>query len=120
MDCHPEESGKEARSRERLPVQCSIAIANGIQIGQGKVFDVSVRGCFVEGSVLVKVGDGLQLRLSLPEAAPDPSICVSLAVVRWVEGPRFGVEFIRVDEKYRARLNRFITLQSDPWARAYD
>lgn len=95
-------------------------MANGIQISEGRVFDVSVRGCFVGGSVLVKVGDRLQLRLCLPEAAPDPSICVSLAVVRWVQGLRFGVEFIRVDEKDRARLNRFITLQSDPWAQAYD
>lgn len=59
MDGHPEESGKEARSRERLPVQCSIAMANGIQISEGRVFDVSVHGCFVEGSVLVKVGERL-------------------------------------------------------------
>ena len=119
MDCQQEPIVKP-RAGERIALQCSIVIANGIQVGEGRVFDVSMRGCLVEGSVLVKVGDRLQLRLSLPEGAPDPSICVSLAVVRWVQGIRFGVEFMKVDERYRACLDRFITLQSDHWATAYD
>ena len=91
-----------------------LAIANGIQISDGRVFDVSVRGCLVESSVRVKAGDCLQLRLGLPEAASVPFICVSVAIVRWAQGRRFGVEFIKVDEKYRASLNRFITHLSDP------
>ncbi len=79
------------------------------------MFDISKRGCFVDGAVHVKAGDRLQLRLCLPDS--HPSICVSVAVVRWAQGRRFGVEFMGVDDKYRAPLNRFITLQSDPWAR---
>ena len=117
MDCH-QEPIVQARSKERIALQCSMVIANGLQVGEGWVLDVSVRGCLVEGPVLVKVGDYLQLRLLLPD--PDPSICVSLAVVRWAQGHRFGVEFIEMDEKHRACLNHFVTLQSDPWARTYD
>jgi Na+-transporting NADH:ubiquinone oxidoreductase subunit NqrF len=119
MDRQPERSEKKARSGERLIVQCSLAIANGIQVGEGWVFDVSMRGCLVESHIRVSVGDRLQLRLGFPEASPVPFICVSVAIVRWTEGHRFGVEFIKMDEKYLAYLHRFITNHSDPWARAY-
>lgn len=120
MDYEPDQSVKKGRSRERLPIQCSIVIANGVQVGEGWVLDVSMRGCLVEGSVRVTVGDRLQLRLCLPEAAAIPFICVSVAIVRWTQDSRFGVEFMRVDEKYHVYLKRFITQQADPWARAHD
>jgi len=68
MDCELEQNEKKARSGERLTVRCSLAIANGIQVGKGWVFDVSMRGCLVESPIRVKVGDRLQLRLCLPEA----------------------------------------------------
>ena len=41
------------------------------------------------------------LRLSLPES--QPSIRVSRAAVSWAQGFRFGVEFIGMEEKDRAR-----------------
>ncbi len=118
MDGQPIPNDKNARFGERLPLKCSLVIANGVQVGEGWVFDVSMRGCLVEGPVRVKAGDRLQLRFCLPDS--HPSICVSVAVVRWVQDRRFGVQFMRVDHQYRAHLNRFITLQSDPWARAHD
>ena len=118
MNRRLEPTAKNARSGKRLPIQCSLVIANGVQVGEGWVIDLSMRGCLVEGSVRVKAGDRLQLRLCLPDS--HPSICVSVAVVRWARGRRFGVEFMKVDDKYRAHLNRFITLQADPWARAHD
>ena len=40
---------------------------DGIHIRKGRVFDVAAGGCFVEGAMLVKVGDRLPLRLCLPE-----------------------------------------------------
>ena len=46
---------------------------------------------------------------------------VSRAAVCWVQGLRFGLEFIGIEEKDRARLTRFVTLLGgDPWARIYD
>ena len=117
MDSHQKQIRK-ARSSDRIALQCSIVLANGMQVGEGRILDVSVRGCLVESSLPVKVGDNLQLRLSLPE--PEPSMRVSRAAVRWAQGLRFGVEFIGMEEKDRVRLNRFVTLQRDPWARAYD
>jgi hypothetical protein len=117
MDCHPEPI-VDTRLSERIALQCSIVMANGRQVGEGRVLDLSVRGCLVEGPVPVKVGDSLQLRLFLPDS--DQSMCVSLAAVRWTQDLRFGVEFIEVDEKHRACLNHFVARQADPWARTYD
>lgn len=118
MDSQPKPNNEKARCGKRIPIQCSLVIANGVEVGEGWVFDLSMRGCLVEGSVRVKAGDRLQLRFCLPDS--HPSICVSVAVVRWVHDRRFGVEFMRVGDKYRAHLDHFITLQSDPWARVHD
>ena len=76
MDCEQEQSEKKARSGERLIVRCSLAIANGVQVGGGWVFDVSMRGCLVESPIGVKVGDRLQLRLGLPELPCPLHLCV--------------------------------------------
>ena len=45
---------------------------------------------------------------------------LSRAAVCWAQGFRFGVEFLEMEEKDRARLNRFITVQADPWTGTYD
>jgi hypothetical protein len=108
----------ESRASERVPIQCSIVLASGIQVGEGQVLNMSDRGCLVESSVSVKAGDYLQLRLSLPES--EPSMRVSRAAVCWAQGFRFGVEFLGMEEKDRARLNRFVTTQGgDPWTGVY-
>jgi len=108
----------ESRSSERIPLQCSIVLASGTQVGEGQVLNMSGRGCLVESSVSVKAGDYLQLRFSLHES--EPSMRVSRAGVCWAQGFRFGVEFLGMEERDRARLNRFITLQGgDPWAGIY-
>ena len=108
----------EARSSERIGLQCSVVLASGMHVGEGQVPNMSGHGCLVESSVPVKVGDHLQLRLSIPGS--EPSMRVSRAAVCWAQGLRFGVEFIGMEEKDRARLNHFVTLQMDPWATAYD
>ena len=112
MDRLPEPSQKNARFGKRLSIRCSLVVAKGVQVGEGWVFDLSMRGCLVDGSVRAKAGDRLQLRLCLPDS--HPSICVSAAVVRWAQGRRFGVEFMRVDDKYRAYLKRLYRSQVRP------
>ena len=105
---------KEARSSRRLPLQCSLILANGIQTGEGHILNLSKKGCLVESSLQIKAGDQLQLRFFLPES--EQSVCVSLAVVHWVQESRVGVEFLKVDEKYRSRLHQFIVATgTDSW-----
>jgi len=104
---------KESRSSARLALQCSIIVANGIQTGEGQVLNLSKHGCLIKSPLHIKAGDHLQLRLFLPES--DQSVCVSLAVARWVQATRVGVEFLTIDEKYRSRLNQFIVMGNNPW-----
>ena len=103
----------EFRTSERMALQCSIVLATGVQTGEGRVLNVSKSGCLVEAPILIKAGDYLQMRLSLPDGGQ--SVCVSVAVVQWALGFRFGVEFLEVDEKHRTRLNHFLATGNDPW-----
>jgi len=109
----------DSRASERFALQCSIVLARGMRVGEGQTLNMSEYGCLMESSLPVKVGDILQLRFCLHES--EPSMRVSRASVCWVQGLRFGVEFIGIDEKDRARLNRYVTLLGgDPWARSFD
>jgi len=117
MVSHQKKIG-ESRSSERFAFQCAIVLASGLQVGEGQTLNMSERGCLVESSLPVKVGDNLQLRLSFHDS--EPSMRVPRAAVCWVHGLRFGLEFIGIEEKDRARLTRFVTLLGgDPWARTY-
>ena len=108
----------DSRCSERFAFQCSIVLASGMQVGEGQTLNMSDRGCLVESSLPVKVGDQLQLRLSFHKS--EPTMRVPRAAVCWVHGIRFGIEFIGIDEKDRARLTRVVTLLGgDPWARSY-
>lgn len=108
----------EARSSERIPLQCFIVFASGSQVDEGRVLNLSEHGCLVESILSVKAGDSLQLRLSLP--SPEPSMRVSWAVVRWVKGSQFGLEFIEMGAKEQVRLNQFVAMHGDPWASSHD
>ena len=104
---------QESRSSARLALQCSIVVANGVQVGEGHVLNLSKNGCLVESSLRIKVGDCLQLRLFLPDSGQ--SVCVPLAVVRWIQAGRFGVEFMEMNEKYRSHIDQCVAKGSDPW-----
>ena len=98
----------DSRSSERFALQCTIILASGMQVGEGQTLNMSEGGCLAQSSLPVKVGDILQLRLCLHES--EPSMRVSRAAVCWVQGLRFGVKFIGIEEKDRARLNRYVAL----------
>jgi len=96
----------ESQYSSRVPVECSVVFAGDALIGEGRVIDVSLPGCLMESQEDVKVGDYVRLKLSLPDQKPP--IKVPLAVVRWADGKRIGVEFIRSSEDDQVRLTRFI------------
>ena len=96
----------ESRYSARVPVECSVVFAGEAVIGEGRVIDVSLPGCLMESPESVKPGDYVQLKLFLPDQ--QPVISVPLAVVRWADGNRVGVEFIRSSEDDQIRLTRFV------------
>jgi c-di-GMP-binding flagellar brake protein YcgR len=96
----------ESRYSIRIPVEGSVVFAGEAVIGEGRVIDVSLPGCLMESLESAKPGDYVQLKLFLPDQ--PPAISVPLAVVRWAEGNRVGVEFIRASEDDQTRLTRFV------------
>jgi len=93
-----------ARYSERIPAKGRVLITVGSQITEGHMLDLSVPGCLIESSISVKKGDSLQLKLFLPGL--KSSFSVELATVRWTEGFRFGVEFLKMHHADQRRLEQ--------------
>jgi hypothetical protein len=91
------------RYHPRAVVQGSAVFIVGGLTGEGQVLDLTVPGCLIDSPLSPKKGDSLTLCLDLPQAGALFS--VARGVVRWVQGARFGVEFIEMDQQERLRYN---------------
>jgi len=76
------------------------------RVGKGQVLDLTLPGCLIESSVAIEDAQSLQLELFLPGLRFPVS--VTLGVVRWTQGKRFGVEFIKMHESQQRILQRFV------------
>lgn len=74
--------------------------------GEATVLDVSTNGCRAETSVELKVDMPLKLSLFLPDFKWP--LRVDQAIVRWIDGKQFGVEFIGIRLAQRERLRSLI------------
>ncbi len=96
----------KARYFPRAVVQGSAVFNVGGLIGEGQVIDLTVPGCSIDGSHSPKKGDSLELCLDLCQAGAMFSVI--RGVVRWVQGSRFGIEFIEMDQTERLRYNAVV------------
>jgi PilZ domain len=94
------------RYRPRLRLNLPVNFTSGSQVGEGRVLDFTMPGCLVESPVVVQDGQSLQLEVDLP--GQQFPLSVTLGVVRWRKGKRFGVEFIRMHESQQEILRRFM------------
>lgn len=94
------------RSSDRLLLTCPVMFSGMPSIGEGLTLNVSSQGCTVEGMSTVLDGSYMKLRVFLPDS--HSSLRVELAAVRWVLGPYFGVEFLRLPIQDRSRLDQFL------------
>ena len=79
----------------------------GSMVGDGEVQDLSNPGCQIQSTACVLKGECLQRKMCLPGV--KSSLAVAMGVVRWTNGSRFGVEFIKMHADDRALLTRFIS-----------
>jgi len=101
----------------RFPVQfrSSFSSAN-IVSGDGKLSDLSIRGCRVLSGTAVKPGTTLQLRIEVSKG--QPPIEVTQAVVRWCRERSFGLEFASLAPAEWARLQQIVEeLELEPYQR---
>ena len=103
----------DRRSAARFPVQFTIGFLGQHAVGVGSASNLSTEGCTVESELMVHQGWPLELRLRLPD--DDLPVEVTLAVVRWSQGQKFGLEFLQMQLGEQERLHRFVSsLETQP------
>lgn len=74
--------------------------------GEAAILDISTNGCKATSLTEVKVG--LSLKLSLFLQDQQWPLRIDQAVVRWVDGQCFGLEFIGIRPAQRERLRSMV------------
>ena len=82
----------EQRKNLRFPVKFRSSFSSvGMVGGEGRVVDLSIRGCRIESPTQVQPGASLEVRIQAFEQGPP--IQIQAAVVRWCRERQFGLEF---------------------------
>ena len=82
----------EQRKNIRFPVKFRSSFSSvGMVGGEGRVADLSTRGCRIESSIDVQPGASLEVQIEVIEQ--NPPIKIEAAIVRWSREQQFGLEF---------------------------
>ena len=90
------------RSKSRVPVNYRVSFSGDKGTGKGVLTDLAIGGGQIETDVRFDVGEHLRLQVEL-SGAREP-IVIELAVIRWKEKDRFGLEFIRFEAQTKQHL----------------
>ena len=93
------------RQYPRFAVHFPISFS-GDHDGDGVVLNLSVAGCYVESRTIVDRKAYLNVRLHTSRDH-DP-VKISVAVVRWSRGSKFGLEFILMETQDQEYLGDFL------------
>ena len=107
--------GDERRQFPHFWVQFPISLfRDGVMIGDGTCYELSVGGCTVESHANVGKGDQVALQLYLPDHEdPTTPLMIEVAVVRWTSQRKCGLAFISLSSGDHQRLSRYVeTLQT--------
>ncbi|UVT16211.1 MAG: PilZ domain-containing protein [Nitrospira sp.] len=98
----------ECREHPRIPVDLQVffSTTNQTEVLQGTMFDISAGGCAVTSTAPIATGAGVKLLIQATDLAVP--ITVHSAAVRWVNQGEFGVEFVRLTDVDRNRLQRLL------------
>ena len=97
---------KDRRGR-RLKLSCRLFFFGQDDFeGEGTVLDISTSGCRASSSVALQIGGVLRLSLFLPDHKWP--LRVDEAIVRWVNGQQFGLEFSSIRLAQRERLRALV------------
>ncbi|MDZ4857067.1 MAG: PilZ domain-containing protein [Nitrospirota bacterium] len=98
----------EQRQHVRYQVEFP-AIFSGDHAGIGIVYNLGMGGCKVVSDLAVKRGARLTVLLQTPDQ--PIAITVQAATIQWILKLEFGVEFIDMQERERARLEQLLATQ---------
>ena len=101
------DANQQDRRGRRLALSCRLFFFGDDDFeGEAKVLDVSTNGCSAESSIDVTIGMILKLSLFLPDFKWP--LRVDQAIVRWIDGKQFGLEFTSIRLAQRERLRNLI------------
>ncbi|TKS59402.1 MAG: hypothetical protein EWM72_02210 [Nitrospira sp.] len=96
----------EQRKHQRHPVNFQGVFSScTVQGEEGVVLDLSLGGCRVASPIPMHSDTAIQLQIRPRQAAP---IYIPSAVVRWVRGSAFGVQFQEMAEHESKALTRLL------------
>jgi hypothetical protein len=102
----PREEDRRSTDRCRVEFHTLVSNNSGINDQVGTILDLSLSGCQVRVPILVYPQLVMELRICAPNV--DPPIFVERAVVQWVQGDKFGLHFLAVDNTELIRLAQVI------------
>jgi hypothetical protein len=106
---------EDRREYERMAANFPVTFVAGAVNGQALVVDISMAGCTLQTEAQLAEGNILQMGLQVSNT-PQP-INVEAAIIRSIQSGRAGVEFLRVENGERERLQSFIRgLILDRWS----
>ncbi len=98
-----EPSHETERRGRRLKLECLLFFFGEEDFeGEGLILDLSTAGCQVRSLIPVQVGMTLRLSLFLRDQVWP--VRIEGAVVRWVKGTSFGLEFVEIRSGPRERI----------------
>jgi hypothetical protein len=105
------EAAVEHRKHQRYLVRFkSIFSTDGVRLETGLVLDLSLGGCRLMSAIHVASGIPIEIHIRPDQHSP---IYIPSAVVRWIGGSAFGVQFKELPELETATLTRLLwTLRS--------
>jgi hypothetical protein len=90
------------RSKSRVPVNYRVSFTGDQVTGKGVLTNLTIGGGQIESDVQFPIGAPLSLHVELSGARLP--IVVALAIVRWKEDDRYGVEFVRFEGQAKRQL----------------
>jgi hypothetical protein len=91
----------------RYPVHFQSTLSTPqIPEGTGTAVDLSIRGCHIQS--FVPVVSGIRIKLSIEIPDQKTVIEIDQAVVRWVRGQEFGLEFAAIAPDQFEQLTKVI------------
>ena len=94
---------KDQRLKKLVPVRY---LGNGMA-GEGIIKDLSLSGSYMTGNAPVSVGMTLALQIFVP-GDPEP-LLIDRAIVKWVKGSEFGVDFDTPQPTVAERITQIIS-----------
>lgn len=94
------------RKNQRVDVNFGGTFAGEVFAGQGTITNLSVGGCSIESKITLPAQSVVGLKIELPDS--QWPLEIERAVVRWVRGNTFGLEFETLSKPDTTRLQHLL------------